>query len=449
MTVYDTERGQFVLPQGVYPVFLGDSVHLLKASLCMHVKETIVTETVSNALPLQEECRTLKASYQEEDTKDLPMMEIDGDAVRHKTCDYEIKMDVSNEIKRMVDQISNDDLADLVIGGTTQPTGLQVTALGSSGSTTSHLYEKYGIPNIVLSDGPQGLNLTSTIVEMPDGTVKAARVSHVLEAYKRYLFGIAGKGLLSKMAAPEEGNVHYQYATAWPSELVLAQTFDPEIAEKMGDGVAKEMKKFGVTIWNGPAMNIERNPLGGRTYEYYSEDPLHSGYLASAVIHGVQKHPGCGVSVKHFAANNVELLRNESDSIMSERALREFYLKGFEIVMREAKPMSVMVSYNKINGVYNPTNEVLLNNILREEWGFDGLVISDWDAVTPKTADLLKVHASGCDLIMPGRSDQNAELKKAIEEGTVNIKDIKRSAERILKVILQNQAFPMGKKEGI
>lgn len=448
LTIYDREQAQFLLPAGKFSVFLGDSVNTLRPSLCLHVSEPIVTETAFSALPLQEECKTLKAPYHAMAAADLPMMEINVGSISHKTCNYKIYPDAENEIREKVARMDCDDLVNLVIGATTQPDSLQVTALGASGSTTPHLYDKYGIPNIILSDGPQGLNLTNTIVEMPEGTVKAARVPHVLEAYKRYLFGIAGKGLLSKMASPEEGTVHYQYATAWPSELVLAQTFDPQIAEKMGDGIAREMEKFGVTIWLGPAMNIERNPMGGRTYEYYSEDPLHSGYLAAAVIHGVQKHPGCGVCVKHFAANNVELFRNESDSIMSERALREIYLKGFEIVMREAEPMSVMASYNKINGVYNPTNEVLLNHILREEWGFDGLVMSDWDAVTPKTADLLKAHSSGCDLIMPGRKDQNEALKAAIKDGTVHMDDILRSAERILKVILQNRALQVEKKSG-
>lgn len=448
LTIYDPEQAQFFLPAGMYPVFLGDSAATLQPSLCLHVPSLLVTATVFNALPLQEACKTLKASYYAMSTKDLPVMEINAESIAHKTCNNEIHSDAAKKIREKVDQMEDDDVVNLVIGATTQPAGLQVTAMGASGSTTPYLYDKYGIPNIILSDGPQGLNLTSTIVEMPDGTVKAARVPHVLEAYKRYLFGIAGKGLLSKMASPADGTVHYQYATAWPSELVLAQTFDPQMAEKMGDGIAREMEKFGVTIWLGPAMNIERNPLGGRTYEYYSEDPLHSGYLASAVIHGVQKHPGCGVSVKHFAANNVELFRNESDSILSERALREFYLKGFEIVIREAEPMSVMASYNKINGVYNPTNEVLLNKILREEWGFQGLVVSDWDAVTSKTADLLKAHSSGCDLIMPGRKDQNEALKAAIKDGTVRMDDIRRSAERILKVILQNRALPVEKKGG-
>lgn len=259
-----------------------------------------------------------------------------------------------------------------------------------------------------------GLNPTSQIVEMPDGGVKAARVPENLEAYRRYLFGFAKIALTSQMADPEEGIVHYQYATAWPCSQLLAQSFDTELLEEIGDAVGREMEEYGVTVWLAPGMNIHRNPLCGRTFEYYSEDPLVSGKMAAAVVRGVQSHKGKGMSAKHFAANNCELERNSSSSNVNERALREIYLRGFEIAVKESKPMTVMASYNMVNGVYATNSYDLLVKVLRNEWGFEGLVMSDWyslkadreDCLKAVTSDITKAHQVQCDLVMPGRPDQ-------------------------------------------
>jgi beta-glucosidase len=284
------------------------------------------------------------------------------------------------------------------------------------------------------------------VVQLPDGAVKAARVPQNLEAYKRYLFGFNRIALTSQMVKPEDGTSHYQYATAWPCSMLLAQSFDTELLERVGDGVGREMEAFGVTVWLAPGMNIHRNPLCGRTFEYYSEDPLVSGKMAAAIVRGVQKHPGKGMSVKHFAANSCELERNRSSSNVHERALREIYLRGFEIAVREADPMTVMAAYNRINGLHCVNSYDLLVKVLRNEWGYRGMVMSDWDSMKadpadctkPLTGDVRKAHAAQCDLVCPGREDQHQALLLGLKDGRVSRHDLERSAVRILRMIRKN-----------
>ena len=378
-----------------------------------------------------------------EDYTGLPVYALKADSIGCVKHVYERPEETPDAL---VESMSVKQLASLVCGGGTSPKHLQVTAMGASGCTTPELYDAFGIPNAILSDGPAGLNLTSHIVELPDGQLKAARVPKVLEAYKRYFFGLSGKAMLAQMAAPEDGVLHYQYATAWPCSQLLAQSFDTELLYRVGDAVGEEMEAYGVTVWLAPGMNIHRNPLCGRTFEYYSEDPVISGKMAAAIVRGVQSHPGKGMSVKHFAANNCELERNRSSSNMSERTLRELYLRGFEIAVKESEPMTVMAAYNKVNGVYCTNNYDLLVNVLRCEWGFTGMVMSDWDSMKAdrsdcmkaETGDVLKAQAAQCDLVMPGRPDQIEALVKGVEQGTVNINDLRRSALRVLKMIRQN-----------
>lgn len=283
--------------------------------------------------------------------------------------------------------------------------------------------------------GREVAQLYATVPFGSDGTTKAARVPETLEAYRRYLFGFSRVELTSQMARPEDGTVHDQSATAWPCSQLLAQSFDTALMERVSTAVGAEMEAFGVTVWLSPGMNIHRNPLCGRTFEYYSEDPLVSGKMAAAIVRGVQSHPGKGMSVKHFAANNCELQRNFSSSNMTERTLRELYLRGFEIAVKESSPATVMVAYNKVNGVYCVNNYDLLVKVLRNEWGFQGLVMSDWDSmkadrsdpVKPLSGDVQKAPSAQCDLICHGRPDQREALLNGLASGAVAIEDVKRS----------------------
>lgn len=220
-------------------------------------------------------------------------------------------------------------------------------------------------------------------------------------------------------------------ATCFPSSVTAAQTWDIELIEKQGKAIGKEAKKENVSVVLGPGCNIKRNPLGGRNFEYYSEDPILAGEIAASWIQGVEKE-GVGASLKHFAANSQEYKRLISDSIMDERTLREIYLSAFERAVKKGNPSTVMCSYNKINGVYSSDNKYLLTDILRKEWGWNGCVITDWGALH----DRIEAYKAGCDLSMPGGSKymEDATLK-AVKEGRLSEKRIDETVERILSLV--------------
>ena len=457
LTRYDEKQSAYILEKGLY--LLQDEVQ--KTGAAVYVQNEFKTEQCTRICSPAHEIYGIRPPEKEQaDEKQIfdgfngikLVLDLSGmQTLRHRyQCSYDLPDNTEPWISGLIEKMSAEELATLVTGAGTEASDSQVLALGASGTTTGRLYEKYGIPNIVLSDGPSGLNLSPQVVRLKTGDYRAARVPEVLEAYKRYRFGSAGKLLDAKLADPASGTVHYQYATAWPCSQLLAQSWNTDILYRIGDGTGKEMEKYGISIWLAPGMNIQRNPLCGRTFEYYSEDPLVSGRMAAALVLGVQKHPGRGVSVKHFVANNCELNRNTSSSNLSERALREIYLKGFEIAIKEAHPVTVMGSYNLVNGTYVNNSADLLTNVLRCEWGFDGLVMSDWNAmkcvpgnpVKALTGDVLQANRAQCDLIMPGRKDQTDALVRGVTEGLVDIRDIKRSAARILHLVAQNKVIP-------
>lgn len=448
LCVYDEAEAAFLLKEGNYVLKAGNSASQYKDICVLKADETIALETCENICPLQKQLNDLlRPEEKKEDLKGLPVFVIDPLEVQTFRNEYK-KYKLRDPL---LETMSDEELIELVVGGGTSAKGLQVEAMGASGTTGVKLYEKYGIPNIILSDGPQGLNLTSHVVELPDGTSKAARVPHVLEAYKRYMFGFSGMALRSQMADPSEGKVHYQFATAWPCSQLLAQSFDEELIEEVGRATGHEMQAYGVSVWLAPALNIHRNPLCGRNFEYYSEDPLLSGKVAAALTKGVQSVEGRFVCAKHFAANNCELERNMSSSNLHEKTLREVYLRGFEIAVKESHPETVMAAYNKVNGVYCTNNDDLLNKVLRNEWGFEGLVMSDWDSMkasredpcVPASSDVLKANSNGCDLIMPGRIDQHVALAKGLEEGIVYKEDLITSGARVLALIRKNKEIEL------
>lgn len=238
---------------------------------------------------------------------------------------------------------------------------------GEAGETCGLYTEDRLIPNTTNADGPAGLRVT--------------------QSYE------------------EDGTTYYQFCTAYPVGTMIAQSWDTDVAYQMGTAVGADMLAAGVTLWLAPGMNIHRNPLCGRNFEYYSEDPLIAGMMAGSEGAGVQSNPGIGVTYKHFAANNQETSRNASNSVVSECALREIYLKGFEIAVKMSKPMAIMSSYNMINNVTAANNYELLENILRKEWGFDGLVMTDWGG-SGGYSDARAMHA-GNDLICAGKTVSN------------------------------------------
>ena len=292
-------------------------------------------------------------------------------------------------------------------------------APGAAGYTTGRLLGK-GIPNVCLADGPAGLRLQRVSTVTRSGKVKG--VEPAMSAMKYFPKVLTGFSL----GNPEKQPCIYQFATSFPAGLSLAQSWNLPLAETVGEAVGKEMEAYGVTYWLAPALNIHRNPLCGRNFEYYSEDPLLAGKTAAAVTRGVQSRRGCFATIKHFCCNNQEENRNRTNANVNERALREIYLRAFRIAVEEGRPGAVMSSYNKVNGTYVNNSKVLLDGVLRCEWGFDGLVMTDWLATGKGLGSHARAVASGNDLIMPGGRSAVRGLKNAVKSGAVKREDMIR-----------------------
>lgn len=297
---------------------------------------------------------------------------------------------------------------------------------GAAGETTGTLKEKYGIRSLIMADGPAGLRLRQSYeVDRETDAVYGGGVLSSLE-----------NGFLEETKQHENTDTYYQYCTAFPVGTALAQSWDTELMREFGEAVAVEMEEFHVDLWLAPGMNIHRNPLCGRNFEYYSEDPLLSGIMAAAVTRGVQSHKGCGVTIKHFACNNQEDNRMGLNVCVSERALREIYLRGFEIAVKKSKPAAIMSSYNLINGVHAANNRDICTAVAREEWGFEGVIMSDWNTTLPEDGSVpWRCIAAGNDIIMPGSPKDGEDIRKAYEQGKLSEEMIRCSAGRILEMI--------------
>ena len=434
-TSYDAAARAYVLEKGDYVFRLGTSSDNTNPVVAVSLTDTVSIRKVRSICPPEKPVQALTPdTYPADALENLPRIALDASAFTAEVIEYhEPVMPSDAETDAVMARLTKEDMAELCVG---QGMGgmmkaQKIASLGTIGKTTDKLFPK-GLLGVSLSDGPAGLRLLKTAAVRKNGQLKMGEFfMSFMEFFPEFL--------KKRMHLdPKKDTPLYQFCTAFPVGTSLAQSWNTALCEAVGNAIGEEMDRYLVTYWLAPAMNIHRNPLCGRNFEYYSEDPLLSGLIAAGIVRGVQKKPGRYVTIKHFAANNQEDNRNRSDSIMDERTLREIYLKGFEICVREAKPAAVMSSYNKINGVYTANCRDILTLVLRDEWGFEGLVMSDWYSTGKGLAKPELAIAAGNDLVMPGGGADKKAILKGLKKGTLAEKDLKLSAARIVRQLIHS-----------
>lgn len=493
MASYDEKQAAWIWEKGSYTLRVGEHSRATKVAGVIHLEKECIYQKLEKILPLdcEMECihgdKALFYSYPEEETeiKNAPDLFVESFPTKKKNdncLERQIKKseqvpDKKTEIQTsqiyrmedvlsgkcslhdLVQQLTKEELTALCVGTArggeeeTSTIGAASRACpGAAGETTSSLIKSRNIHNIILADGPAGLRL-SPIFTVADGQnvtwQKPALGNDFMDIFMKQ----------DNRPLKEKEVTYYQYCTGIPTATLLAQTWDKEALYEAGDIVGSEMKEFGIMLWLAPGMNIQRNPLCGRNFEYYSEDPLISGICAAAETQGVQSHPGAGTTIKHFACNNLEDNRAYNNSHVTERTLREIYLKGFEIAIRKAQPLALMSSYNMLNGIHTANSVDLLTKAARQEWGFEGLIMTDWGTTAEPKPDLEgrmplygPSNAAACikagnDLLMPGSKEDVEEILASVdaEEGTVKypitLEELRGCAERILRIIAKSNTY--------
>ncbi|UKT63985.1 glycoside hydrolase family 3 N-terminal domain-containing protein [Pedobacter mucosus] len=323
------------------------------------------------------------------------------------------RLSIADRITDLISKMTDDEKASMLMGtgmpgfdGLTPVVGaIEGRVPGAAGGT--YAIKRLGIPEIIVADGPAGLRI--------------------------------------KPIRDNDKNTYY--CTAFPVGTALASTWNPLLIESVGKAMGNEVKEYGVDVLLAPALNIHRNPLNGRNFEYYSEDPLIAGKIAAAMVNGIQSN-GVGTSVKHFAANNQETNRLSINENITERAMRELYLKGFEITVKESSPWTIMSSYNKINGTYTSARKDLLTDILRDEWGFKGIVMTDWfggfagfSSIQGGTSNVADQLTAGNDLLMPGIPAQKKAILEAMKNGKLTKEVVDRDLRNILTLVLKSSTM--------
>ena len=434
---YDEDSACKILEAGEYGIYLGNDSRQNVLCAVLTLAKTVVTEKLTNILPVPAAFDTFSPGaahicY----PQDVLKLAIDTDAFILKETTYEAPAPVirTTQTKEYIKSLSDKELVSLCVGPGYSGLGYNVTPT-AVGRTSIELLKK-GIPNVNFSDGPAGLNLCPK-----NAYTKLGIPNYIDEVPPDWQWGWIRKIEPFVLAKPGKGYRVYQYMTCFPAVTLQAQTWNPALIEEVGRAVGIEMMETGVTLWLAPGMNIHRNPLCGRNFEYYSEDPFVSGIMAAAVTKGVQSHKGLGVTIKHFCCNNQEDKRETVSENVPERALREIYLRGFEIAVRKAKPWAVMTSYNLVNGVHTFAGYDLCVKVLRNEWGYDGLVMTDWTASEKNPGEHVSCILSGNDLIMPGHPKAKKELLEALKNGKLKRTDLEIAAANVLNVIFSSNVW--------
>ena len=431
---YDEASASYVLDAGEYIVRMGNSSRNTVPVAVVTLDKDVVVSKHCNICPMVEPMEELKSQPKnvEKVNPGVPRVTVKADDFNTVTYNYETPSVYSDEkVDKFMKTLTLKDMVEIVVGIGMFGGETRFNMPGSVGNTTSKFWDK-GLANVTLCDGPAGLRITKRSVLLKDGTVKPVELPiSVFEMFPDFV-----QNLLK--ADPDKGKVLYQYTTAFPVTAALAQSWNVDLLEEVGKAIFVEMKEYGCTFWLAPAVNIHRNPLCGRNFEYVSEDPFLTGEVAAALTKGIQQEEGFYVTVKHFACNNMEDNRNKVSSNLSERALREIYLRGFERAVRKGNAKGIMTSYNKVNQVYTPNSYDLCTKVLRNEWGFDGVVMTDWFSTNKGLGHNALAMKAGNDLIMPGGASYKKEIIAGVKSGMIPEEDVRRCCANVVRAIMNS-----------
>lgn len=478
MASYDEDSASWILESGIYYIRVGThsrNTHIV-AGVCIE-KEIQVEKTRNCFKPDWKPCPLLLkgvSSYSyESETEEKEHALLLHVALQDIHCKENVYQEENTEISHcetdeiitvrdisegkatindLIGQLTVDEMASVCVGAARggiaaeSVIGAASRVPGAAGDTCDQLQKKRDLQSIILADGPAGLRLSKMFKADQNGNT----IPFSGEAPIPGMEFIMEKLVDHKQL--EGAETYYQYCTALPVATQLAQSWDTEVLRTAGDIVGEEMEELGISLWLAPAMNIQRNPLCGRNFEYYSEDPVLSGICAAMETMGVQQHNGAGTTIKHFACNNQEDNRMRINAHISERAIREIYLKGFEIAVKRSQPMAVMTSYNRLNGVCTANSKELLRYILRDEWNFEGIVVTDWGATGSLGEEEGAGHKyefatpEGCiqagnDLIMPGSETDVEGIIQAVNTGKVPLADLQACVKRMIRLVMQSMGY--------
>ena len=445
---YDEESESYVLEKGRYVIRVGNSSVDTKIAAVAILEETVTTLKTRNCLG-KPDFTDIKSEHSEP----LPIPEgivtftLTADDFEKREVFFDNEVSVDSRIKNLTDE----ELSYMQIGNfDPNAKGLSIIGnaathlAGAAGETTSQLVNK-GIRPLIMADGPAGIRISLKYYEEGENQYDTGNKGMMPESMLEMMGPVTAfiaKLIVGGKKIPRNAVIKEHSATMIPIGTAIAQSFNTELAEAFGDIVGEEMEKFGVHLWLAPALNIHRSILCGRNFEYYSEDPLVSGEVAAAITRGVQKHKRCGTTIKHYAANNAETNRYCNNSQVSERAMREIYLRGFDICIRKSQPKAVMTSYNLLNGIHTSEHRGLIEDVLRGEFGFKGIVMTDW-VMTIMTSSKSKyrnalsdeVAKAGGELFMPGTKKDYERVLKALKDGTLSRKQLEINASRLIRTI--------------
>ena len=436
---YDEEKAQYILDKGNYIIRVGNSSDKTEVYGYASLNEDIVTQKLKNVggkvdfIPVKSEVKI------NDDLTGKQKIELSKDDFKLIEITYNYKGKINEKVKDLTD----DELCRLSLGKfLDNPPNDLYKYLGVAGETCQSVkaIDKY----LTLVDGPAGIRICNKFGEDEKGRYRLTDC-----VFTKWTKDFMPPEEFAKADMPvnnkdRKGKVTCCYTTAIPIGTALAQTFNEELLENLAkDVVGEEMDLFEVQIWLAPALNIHRNILNGRNFEYFSEDPLLSGKMAAALSRGIQTHKNRGVTIKHFACNNQEFNRLNNNSVVSERVLREIYMKGFKIAIDEGKPKALMTSYNLINGFHSSQRRDLVTDVLRSEFGFEGLIMSDW-YVSENIPNKLSIYPSqmashnikaGNDLQMWGRTKDYEVVMKAVKAGEITRDELLETASRVCDAI--------------